>query len=123
MSIIKLEVPVIVRVGEKRLSLDDVLSLGSGAIVELDKSSEEHLSLLVNNIPVGKGEAVKVGENFGLRITAIGSQADRVLALGGQGAAVAPDDVPTEEEAVESPAEGDDAQAPADAAADQSAET
>lgn len=81
-AIVKLEVPLIVRVGEKRLTMDDVLALAPGAIVELDKSSEEELTLLVNNKPIGSGEAVKVGENFGLRITRIGSPAERVRALG-----------------------------------------
>ncbi len=80
-TILQLTVPVIVQVGERRLPVDDVLALGPGAILELNKSSDSELSLLVNNKPVASGLAVKVGENFGLRITVIGSARERVEAL------------------------------------------
>jgi flagellar motor switch protein FliN/FliY len=48
----------------------------------MDKSSEEELDLLVKNKTIGKGTAVKVGENFGIRITSIDSPQQRVEALG-----------------------------------------
>lgn len=80
-TILKLSVPVIVQVGERSLPMGDVLALGPGAILELTKSSEEELELLVNNKVVGRGVAVKVGENFGIRITSIGTPRDRVSAL------------------------------------------
>jgi hypothetical protein len=38
---------------------------------------------MVNNQVVGEGEAVKVGENFGLRLTAVGDLSDRISSLGG----------------------------------------
>ncbi|MBI1335365.1 MAG: hypothetical protein GC164_00210 [Phycisphaera sp.] len=81
-TILKLQVPVIVRIGERMVPLDDVLALGPGAILELRKSSEEELDLLVNNKRVGSGQAVKIGENFGLKITSVGSARQRVEALG-----------------------------------------
>lgn len=81
--ILKLKVPVIVRLGEKKLPLSDVLQLAHGAILELGKSSDASLHLLVNNKVIGEGEAVKVGEHFGLRITGIGDVRQRVSALGG----------------------------------------
>jgi flagellar motor switch protein FliN len=81
-TILQLSVPVIVRVGQRKLALDDVMALGPGAILELDKPSEDELDLLVNNKRIGNGSAVKVGENFGLRISAIGTQRERVAALG-----------------------------------------
>ncbi len=81
-TILRLSVPVIVQVGERRLRLDDVMALGPGAIVELTKSAEDELELLVNNKIIGKGVAVKVGENFGIRITSIGTPQDRVHAMG-----------------------------------------
>lgn len=80
-TILKLTVPVIVELGRHRMAMDDVLALGPGAILELEKPSEDELDLLVNNVPMGKGVAVKVGENFGIRITAIGSAKQRVEAL------------------------------------------
>jgi flagellar motor switch protein FliN len=80
---LSLEVPVIVRLGERALTLREVMGLVPGAIVELPKGAEEELDLLVNNKQIGVGAAVKVGENFGLRITFIGNARDRIRALGG----------------------------------------
>lgn len=81
-TILKLSVPVIVQVGERRLAMDSVLALGPGTLIELDKPWDSPLDLLVNNKVIGKGEAVKVGENFGIRILSIESQQDMVKALG-----------------------------------------
>ena len=82
-TILRLEVPVIVQVGRRVMPLGDILALGPGAIIELNKSAERELDLLINNKPIGSGLAVKVGENFGLRITDIGSPHQRVEAMGG----------------------------------------
>lgn len=81
----RLQVPVIVRIGQRRLPLDDVLAFGPGAIIELNRDADDELDLMINNKPIAKGEAVKVGENFGLRVKSVGSRSDRVQALGGGG--------------------------------------
>ena len=86
-SILKLTVPVIVQLGRRSLPLDDVLSLGPGTIIELTKHHEEELDLLANNKPIGTGTAVKVGENFGLRINRVGGMRQRIQALGIAGTA------------------------------------
>lgn len=80
--ILKIEVPLVVRLARRRLTLSEVLRLGSGAIIEFHKRSEEPLELLVNNKTIGTGEAVKVGENFGLRVTLIGDVREKIEALG-----------------------------------------
>lgn len=72
-AILKLEVPVIVRLGERMLTLREVLALVPGSIIEIPKLADDELDLLINNERVGVGTAVKVGENFGLRITAVGT--------------------------------------------------
>lgn len=82
-TILKLKVPVIVQVGERRMPMADVLSLVPGAIIELPKPADQELDLRVNNIPIAQGTAVKVGENFGLKITAVGTTRQVVHALGG----------------------------------------
>lgn len=82
--IMKLEVPVIVKLAERKLLLSEVMRLGVGAIIEFIKSSEEPLQLLINNKPIGVGEAVKVGENFGLRITQVGDIKQIIESLGGE---------------------------------------
>jgi flagellar motor switch protein FliN/FliY len=84
--ILRLEVPVIVKLAERKLMLSEVMRLGTGAIIEFFKSSDEPLQLLINNKPIGVGETVKVGENFGLRITHIGDVKQIIASLGGENA-------------------------------------
>ena len=78
----KLDVPLKVRLAERRMSVQEVLALCPGAIIELPKKADAELDILINNKHVGFGVAVKVGENFGLRITYIGDISARVVALG-----------------------------------------
>ncbi len=82
-AILRLEVPVIVRLGERSMTLTEVLSLVPGAIIELRKNAEAELDLLINNKQIGMGSAVKVVENFGIRINYIGDVRERINALGG----------------------------------------
>lgn len=81
-SILKLEVPVIVVIGSRDMAVKEVMNLAPGAILELPKLADEELEVLVNNKPVGLGTAVKVGENFGIRITYVGDMRHRINALG-----------------------------------------
>lgn len=80
--ILQLQVPVIVRLAERRILLSEVMRLGTGAIIEFFKRHDEPLELLVNNKPIAVGETVKVGENFGLRISQIGDVKQIIQALG-----------------------------------------
>ncbi len=82
-SIFKLEVPLIVVIGTRKMPVKEVMNLAPGAILELPKLADEELEILVNNKPIGMGNAVKVGENFGIRITYVGDLRDRIAALGG----------------------------------------
>lgn len=80
--IMRLSVPVIVTLAERKLNLAEVLRLGVGAIIEFSKSSDEALELRVNNRAIGCGQAVKVGENFGLRLTQIGDVKAVIRSMG-----------------------------------------
>ena len=80
--ILRLEVPVIVKLAERKLNMAEVLRLGAGAIIEFSKANGDPLELLINNKPIGVGEAVKVGENFGLRITQIGDVRSVIRSMG-----------------------------------------
>lgn len=80
--ILHLTVPVIVKLAERRLTMSEVLRLGTGAIIEFAKANDEPLELLINNKAIALGEAVKVGENFGLRITQIGDVRSVIRSLG-----------------------------------------
>lgn len=82
-TILNLAVPVIVLVGRQKLIMDDVLTLCPGAILELNKNADDELDLLINNIKIGQGVAVKVGENFGFSVTQINSKEEIVTAMGG----------------------------------------
>ena len=83
--VMKLQVPVIVKLAERKIAMSEVLRLGVGAIIEFVKSSSEPLDLMVNNKTVGQGETVKVGENFGLRITRVGDPKQLMQAISGNG--------------------------------------
>lgn len=80
--ILNLQVPLIVRLAERKMHCSEVMRLGTGAIIEFFKSSDRPLELLVNNKVIALGEAVKVGENFGLRIRQVGDARQIVEALG-----------------------------------------
>lgn len=56
--------------------------MSSGSIVELDRLAGEPVDLLVNGRLVAKGEVVVIDENFGIRVTEIVNQADRLAGLG-----------------------------------------
>jgi flagellar motor switch protein FliN/FliY len=81
-AILKLEVPIVVQLGERRMGLREVLALSPGAIIEIPRNAEAELELRVHNKTIGCGNAVKVGENFGLQVTYIGDVRDRIAALG-----------------------------------------
>ncbi len=82
--ILCLQVPVIVKLAERKLTLQEVMRFGPGAIIEFFKASEEPLELMVNNKTIAIGETVKVGENFGLKITQIGDVTQVIKSLGGR---------------------------------------
>ena len=71
-----------VEVGRARILLRDLLQMGEGYVIELDKLAGEPLDLYVNARLIARGEAVKVGDKFGIKLTEVVSQADRVAKLG-----------------------------------------
>lgn len=73
---------VSVEVGRTRMTIQDLLQLGQGSVVELTKLAGEPLDVYINNRLVARGEAVIVNEKFGIRITDIISQNDRIESLG-----------------------------------------
>jgi flagellar motor switch protein FliN/FliY len=81
--LLAIEVPVIVQLGARRLTIGEVMRFSVGAIIEFHKSADEELDLLVNNKTVGKGHAVKVGENFGIKISTISPVKETIRKLGG----------------------------------------
>ncbi|MDZ4697729.1 MAG: flagellar motor switch protein FliN [Deltaproteobacteria bacterium] len=75
-SIVDVSLDVSVELGRTRLSIEQILELGQGGIVELTKTAGEPLDILINDKLVAHGEAVVVGDKFGVRITSIVSRPD-----------------------------------------------
>ena len=63
------------------MAIEDILNLGPGSVVELDKLAGEPVDLLVNNKLLAKGEVVVIDENFGVRITTMVSKPERIRSL------------------------------------------
>lgn len=71
-----------VELGRAKMMIKDILSLGEGSIIELDKLAGEPVDLLINGKLIGKGEVVVIDENFGVRVTDIVSPIERVKQFG-----------------------------------------
>lgn len=78
----QIEVPFVVVLGERPITLSDILGWIPGSIVELGKDAEEELDIRINNKAIGTGTAVKVGENFGVQVNYCGNPKDRIEAMG-----------------------------------------
>jgi len=80
--LLDVELPVSVLFGRSEMPLKDVLKLGVGSVVELDRSVNDPVTLIVNHKPVAKGEVVMVDGNYGIRILEVESTAERIRSLG-----------------------------------------
>ncbi len=80
--ILDVTLQVTVEVGRARMTIQDILQLGQGSVVELEKLAGEPLDIYVNGKPVARGEAVIVNEKFGVRLTDIVSPDERVDVTG-----------------------------------------
>jgi flagellar motor switch protein FliN/FliY len=78
-----LDVPldVTVELGRTRMSIQDLLALSPGSVIELDKMAGEPLDIVVNGRLIARGEAVVVNDRFGIRITDIVSKSERIARL------------------------------------------
>lgn len=81
--ILKLKVPVVVRLARRQMPVSEVLKIVPGTILEFEQVVDQELDLLANNRQIGAGVAVKVDEHFGLRVTYIGDIKDRINSLAG----------------------------------------
>jgi len=67
--------------GRTRMLINDLLQLGQGSVIELNRMAGEPLDILINNKLIARGEVVVVNEKFGIRITDIVSPLERVKRL------------------------------------------
>lgn len=70
-----------VELGRTKKQIKEILGMGEGTIIELDKLAGEPVDILVNHKPIAKGEVVVIDENFGVRVTEILSPLERVSDL------------------------------------------
>ncbi len=80
--ILDIPLDVTVEIGRNRMLINDLLQLGQGSIIELNRLAGEPLDILVNNKLIARGEVVVVSEKFAIRITDIVSPMERVKRLG-----------------------------------------
>ena len=88
-SLMRVEVPVVVTLASSRRTVKDILELGPGSIITFDKSCEEMLDLYAGGHHIAVGEAVKVGDKFGLRITSFRMPDERFKTLQPAGRGIA----------------------------------
>jgi flagellar motor switch protein FliN/FliY len=71
-----------VELGRTKKLIKEILSMGEGTIIELDKLAGEPVDILVNHKLIAKGEVVVIDENFGVRVTEIVSPQERMVDMG-----------------------------------------
>jgi len=76
--LLDVQMTVTVELGRTKKYVKDILEMGEGSIIELDKQAGEHVDVLVNGKLVARGEVVVIDENFGVRITEIISPKDKL---------------------------------------------
>lgn len=79
--LMEVRLPISIELGRTQMAVREILDLGPGSVVELDKLAGEPVDLMVNNKIIAKGEVVVVDENFGLRVTSLLSQEERLKSL------------------------------------------
>jgi flagellar motor switch protein FliN len=80
--LLDVELPISVSFGYSEMLLKDVLKLGTGSVIELDKSVNDPVTIIVNHKPIAKGEVVMVDGNYGVRVLEVQSTAERIRSLG-----------------------------------------
>jgi flagellar motor switch protein FliN/FliY len=79
--ILDIPLKVTVELGRTKMVVHDLLALGQGSVIELNKLAGEPMEVLVNDKLVARGEAVVVNEKFGVRLTDIISPMERIQQL------------------------------------------
>ncbi|HJV48700.1 MAG TPA: flagellar motor switch protein FliN [Geothrix sp.] len=79
--LLDIQLPVVVRMGQTEMQMGELLKLTPGAILELNRSADAPVELLVNGKLIAKGEVVVVDGNFAFRITEIDTRAARIRSL------------------------------------------
>lgn len=79
--LLDVELEVYVELGRKRIKIQDLLKLGKGSLIELDRSAGEPLSIFIGDKKLAEGEVVVVDDRFGIRITQLIGPKERIKSL------------------------------------------
>jgi flagellar motor switch protein FliN/FliY len=79
--ILGISVPVSVTLAQRPMTIEAIMAIAVGTILEFDVPADSDLTLYVGNQPIATGKAVKVGENFGIRLSQVGTVRDRIGAM------------------------------------------
>jgi flagellar motor switch protein FliN len=80
--ILDIELPLTVRFGKTEMTLEALVQVGPGSVIDLDRSPDEPVEVLVNEKVIARGEVVVVAGNYGVRVTEVVSAVDRIRTLG-----------------------------------------
>ncbi|MDN3682637.1 flagellar motor switch protein FliN [Vibrio tapetis subsp. quintayensis] len=80
-TIMDIPVTISMEVGRSKISIRNLLQLNQGSVVELDRVAGESLDVLVNGTLIAHGEVVVVNDKFGIRLTDVISQTERIKKL------------------------------------------
>lgn len=80
-TILDIPVTISMEVGRSKISIRNLLQLNQGSVVELDRVAGEALDVLVNGTLIAHGEVVVVNDKFGIRLTDVISQVERIKKL------------------------------------------
>jgi flagellar motor switch protein FliN len=72
-TLLDVSMPVSIEFGRARMTVNDVLQLGAGSVIQLDRMVGEPIDVIVGDRKLAEGEVVVIGEHFGVRITRISS--------------------------------------------------
>jgi flagellar motor switch protein FliN/FliY len=81
-TLLDVSLPVAIEFGRTSMTVQEVLELGTGSVIQLDRMVGEPIDIYVGDRKLAEGEVVVIGEHFGVRITRILSGADSGLAVG-----------------------------------------
>ncbi len=80
--LLRIRVPVVVEIARRQMPIASLRKLSLGMILEFDRHIDDPADLRVNRHAIGAGEIVRVGDNFGLRVSSIGDANQRIRSLG-----------------------------------------
>ncbi|MDI3499631.1 MAG: flagellar motor switch protein FliN, partial [Synergistaceae bacterium] len=81
--IVDVPLRITVELGRTRKTIGEILNMGPGSVIELEKMAGEPVDILANGKLIARGEVVIIDESFAVRVTEIANKADRIRSISG----------------------------------------